>query len=85
MRVGFLFTRQFQRRFISSLVLSAFFVWLLWPGRKHEPHPSPLELQQRFPLLWRHVHTFNGTGGGRRMNLTAWESLPGHHSLKLDP
>ncbi|KIX94597.1 uncharacterized protein Z520_09643 [Fonsecaea multimorphosa CBS 102226] len=62
MRVAWPSSRQFQRRFLISAILSAFAIWcLLSPSPKHEARPA--ELERQYPLLWRHVHTFNGTGG----------------------
>ncbi|OAP55561.1 hypothetical protein AYL99_10534 [Fonsecaea erecta] len=62
MRVAWLSSRQSQRRFLLSAILSAFTVWFLLPSSpKHEEQPA--ELARQYPMLWRHVHTFNGTGG----------------------
>ena len=62
MRLSWLSSCQFQRRLLVSLVLSTITVWYLLPTHKHEVTTADLEHQ--YPLLWRHVHTFNGTGGG---------------------
>ncbi|KAI1613217.1 putative glycosyl transferase [Exophiala viscosa] len=64
MRVACLSLRQYQRRILVSLLISASLFWFLVPLRKHEPRPlSSIQIQQRYPLLSRHVHSFNGTGG----------------------
>ncbi|KAK4947555.1 hypothetical protein LTR10_013500 [Elasticomyces elasticus] len=64
MRVACLSPRQYQRRIFVVLLISACLFWFFVPLRKHEPRPlSPIQIQQRYPLLSRHVHSFNGTGG----------------------
>ncbi|KIW74475.1 hypothetical protein Z517_12415 [Fonsecaea pedrosoi CBS 271.37] len=64
MRVAWLSSRQFLRRFVASVVLSAFAIWyLLLPDPKHRVQTQPEVLERQYPLLWRHVHSFNGTGG----------------------
>lgn len=64
MRVSWPSTRQILQRFIPTLLLLAFLVLLLLPHRKHERLFQLAELQQKYPLLWTHVHINNGTGGG---------------------
>ncbi|OCT48027.1 glycosyl transferase [Cladophialophora carrionii] len=61
MRLAWLSSRQVQRRLLISLIVSAFTFWCLLPTRKHELRPANLE--ERYPLLWRHVHACNGSGG----------------------
>lgn len=68
MRVECPWTRQsVLQRFIPSLFLSAFIVWLLLPYPRHEPLFQLAELEQKYPFLWNHVHINNGTGGGACM------------------
>jgi hypothetical protein len=58
-------SRKLLRRILIVLVLSLVSVWYLFPGSKYKSRPiPPAELERKYPLLWRHVHTFNGTGGG---------------------
>lgn len=62
MRTSCGWARQFQRRLLVSLVIFSFTLWCLLPSRKE--HVRSVDLEQQYPLLWRHVHIFNGTGGG---------------------
>lgn len=48
-------------------LLFALFCWLLWLGRGPKTGVTHLDastLQEKFPLAWKHVRLFNGTGGG---------------------
>jgi len=65
MGLACLFTRRIQRLGLISLAISAFLVWYYPPSQEREPSLGSLELQQEYPLLWKHVHMFNGTGGGK--------------------
>lgn len=62
MRAACLSSRQFQRRFLVASILSLVAICSLLPARKRELRP--VDLAQKYPLLWQHVHMFNGTGGG---------------------
>jgi hypothetical protein len=65
LRATCLITRRWQRLGIISLALSAFFLWSFQHAQKKVPRVlPPAALQREYPLLWMHVHTFNGTGGG---------------------
>lgn len=67
MRIACSSSRLVLQRIIPSLLLSAFVVWILFPHQKHERLLQLAELEQKYPLLWTHVHMSNGTGGGRCM------------------
>lgn len=57
--------RRWQRLAIASLILTAIFFILLPHAHDDESsHERFPELQQNYPLLWKHVQTFNCTGGG---------------------
>ena len=59
----FALSRYTQRRPLATgLLISVLLVWCLLSRPRQD---SKLELQQKNPLLWKHVHTFDGTGGGR--------------------
>jgi len=66
--------RRWQRLAIVSLILSVIFFVLL-PRDDDSPHEIERfsELQQNYPLLWKHVHTFNSTGGAWYIP-TEWSS-----------
>jgi hypothetical protein len=65
LRATCLISRRWQRLGIISLALSAFFLWSFQHAQKKVPRVlPPAALQREYPLLWMHVHTFNGTGGG---------------------
>ncbi|KIW13919.1 hypothetical protein PV08_06700 [Exophiala spinifera] len=52
------------RRIVASIFLSIVFFWYFLPVRDREPQEvTSALLQQEYPLLYRHVHSFKGTGG----------------------
>lgn len=54
---------RFRLRLVLPALLFAVVLWSLW--RKQAPPRLPEQtLEQRFPLAWNHIHSFNGTGGG---------------------
>jgi hypothetical protein len=59
-----LFIRRRQRVFIISLVVSLVILWNITADRESEQCLEDTELQQEYPLLWKHVQMFNGSGGG---------------------
>ncbi|KAJ9617972.1 hypothetical protein H2204_013264 [Knufia peltigerae] len=53
-----------SRRIFPSVLFSIFFFWYFLPVRNHGPRKvTSAQLQQDHPLLYKHVHSFNGTGG----------------------
>ena len=37
----------------------------------HRRVPAVTSFKERYPLLWKHVHTFKGRGGGKAMHYTS--------------
>ena len=57
-------SRLFKRCLFVYLLFSAYLGFLYSSSRKHNVFCTEAELEQKYPLLYQHVHNFNGTGGG---------------------
>lgn len=61
------------RRRLRFLLLSALAgvitVWVLTDGQQQEESPRfDAELvEHKYPLVWSHIHTFDGFGGGKQL------------------
>jgi hypothetical protein len=49
---------------IILLMLLTIFLFRTFSSSTERTDHEAFHLQQTYPLLWRHVHRFNGTGGG---------------------
>lgn len=56
---------RYRRLKLLSAVL-IFSLGLIAFSSRHRHVPAVSSLKQQYPLLWKHVHTFNGHGGGKR-------------------
>lgn len=60
-----LFRRRLRLVLLSALAI-AVPVWLLSDGQRRETPSFDAELlEQEYPLVWNHIHSFNGAGGGK--------------------
>lgn len=69
-----LLRRRLRLMLLSALAFAAAF-WLLSSGgqRKEIPQFDARLLEQQYPLVWKHIHSFDGVGGGKPL-LTLWRS-----------
>lgn len=78
--------RQPSRRIVVSLAVAVFWIWSFVASRRHASHHlSSAELEQKFPLLYRHVHSFNGTGGGKDLGFLTFASLSPSDTARCCP
>ena len=57
------FTRLRSKR-VVLLVAACFLVWIWKYPKTSATRPDASTLAIGFPLVWKHIHMFNGTGGG---------------------
>ncbi|KAL6802722.1 glycosyltransferase family 32 protein [Trichoderma sp. SZMC 28013] len=58
-----LFRRRLRLMLLSALAFAAAF-WLLSGGQRREiPQFDARLLEQQYPLVWKHIHSFDGVGG----------------------
>lgn len=57
------FTRLRSKRVIL-LVAACCFVWIWKSPKAAAARPDASTFATGFPLAWKHIHMFNGTGGG---------------------
>lgn len=60
-----LLRRRLRLLLLSALAFSVTF-WLLSGGRQKEtPKYDAGLLERKYPLVWKHIHSFDGIGGGK--------------------
>lgn len=63
-----LFRRRLRPRILAGLASAAVAIWmLLLSGRRQDSSPRFFDarmLEERYPLVWKHIHSFDGTGTG---------------------
>ncbi|KAK1241884.1 hypothetical protein MKX07_007707 [Trichoderma sp. CBMAI-0711] len=59
-----LFRRRLRLMLLAGLASAAAALWML-PGRHDQPSQSfdAEELEEQHPLVWKHIHSFDGIGG----------------------
>jgi hypothetical protein len=60
---------RYRRVTVLSVFLILFLGFLAFPSR-HRDASAVTSLQDRYPLLWKIVHTFEGHGGGKENFIT---------------
>ncbi len=60
-----LLPKRWMRIILLSACVFAVTVWSLWLG-KAAPAPvlDAAAIERAYPLAWKHINDFNGTGGG---------------------
>ena len=65
MKASWRLSRLFKRYYFVYLLFSAYVGFVYFSNRKHNAPCTESDLELKYPLIWQHIHTFNGTGGGQ--------------------
>lgn len=68
-----LLRRRLRLMLLSALAFAAAFCLLSGGQRTKIPQFDARLLEQQYPLVWKHIHSFDGVGGGKPL-LTLWRS-----------
>lgn len=64
---------------LSAIVLSIT-LWMLSASRPAHPRiVDEAQMRRKFPLVYKHIHTFQGTGGGNCPFTTVTQT---HHTMR---